>query len=57
MGDPDDHVAVSLAIEVGTEPIAGVVTVGDGRPRDFRTWLELISALDEARATDKGDDR
>jgi hypothetical protein len=51
------RVVVHLDIAVDTDPIEGSLTVGDSAPRDFHTWLELISALDEARATDGGDTR
>jgi hypothetical protein len=57
MSDTKTTVTVQLAIAVGSDPIEGVVTVGDGQPRDFETWFELIAALDGARETDKGDGR
>ena len=57
MSGLDTRVVVHLDIAVDTDPIEGSLTVGDGAPRDFRTWLELISALDQARATDTGDER
>ena len=57
MSDANTTVAVRLTLAVDSDPIMGVVTVGDGAPRDFMTWLELIAALDEARGTDRGDDR
>ena len=44
------HVSIRVAIAVGSDPIAGVVTVGDAPPREFETWFELIAALDGARA-------
>jgi hypothetical protein len=53
MTDVETHVAVRLDITVGSDPIKGSLTVGDSAPRDFHTWLELISALDEACATKK----
>jgi hypothetical protein len=57
MSDVETHVAVSLDIVVDSDPIEGSVAVGDGEPREFCTWLELISALDEARAATEGDPR
>jgi hypothetical protein len=57
MSDFETHVAVSLDIVVDSDPIEGSVAVAGGAPRDFCTWLELISALDEARAPDGGDRR
>jgi hypothetical protein len=55
MSDVGTRVAVQLDIVVDSDPIEGSVTVGDRAPREFYTWLELISALDEARATTRGD--
>ena len=57
MSEPKSHVAVRLSIALDSEPIEGIVTVGDGTPRDFMTWLELIAALDEARGADKEEAR
>ena len=50
MSDPAQHVVVRLAIAVGVDPVAGVLTVGDQPPHDFRSWLELIAALDSANS-------
>jgi hypothetical protein len=57
MPEPKPHVAVRLSIALDSEPIKGSVAVGDGAPRDFLTWLELIAALDEARAVHEDEDR
>ena len=50
MNPSDRHIEVRLEIEIDSQPIAGAVQVGDGAPREFRSWLDLIAALDEARA-------
>jgi hypothetical protein len=57
MSDVETHVAVSVDIVVDSDPIEGSVAVGDDAPREFCTWLELISVLDEARAPNEGDRR
>ena len=51
MSETKPTVAVHLTIALDSDPIKGEVAVGDGAPRDFMTWLELIAALDEARAS------
>ena len=44
-------VEVRLAIDVGSDPIAGQLSIGGAPPRPFGSWLELIAALDEARSS------
>lgn len=41
-----------LAIEVGSEPIAGWVSDGTGVSRPFRGWIELTGVIEAARAAD-----
>jgi hypothetical protein len=57
MTESDPHVAVRLSIALDSEPIKGSVAVGDGAPREFLTWLELIATLDEARSAHDEEDR
>jgi hypothetical protein len=57
MTESDPHVAVRLSIALDSEPIKGSVAVGDGAPREFLTWLELIATLDEARSAHEEGDR
>ena len=38
----------TLALEVGTEPIAGQLSERDGEPVPFAGWLELAAALERA---------
>jgi hypothetical protein len=40
---------VKLAIEIGSDPIAGSVTVGTGAPQRFSGWIELVAAIESAR--------
>lgn len=47
-----DTVAVQVDIVVRSEPLQGVVTVGEEAPRGFRSWLELIVALESASSGD-----
>jgi hypothetical protein len=38
-----------LSIEIGSDPIAGSVTVGVGAPQRFSGWIELVAAIESAR--------
>ena len=38
----------TLALEVGSEPIAGRLSQPDGEPVPFAGWLELAAALERA---------
>jgi len=40
---------MQLSIEVGSEPIAGSITVNAGAQRQFSGWIELVAAIEEAR--------
>jgi hypothetical protein len=40
---------MQLSIEVGSEPIAGSITVGAGAPEQFSGWIELVAAIEAAR--------
>ncbi len=48
MNDGGARIAVRLDIVAASEPLEGIVTVGDGPARDFHSWLELIAALEAA---------
>ena len=40
---------LELAVDVGSDPITGSVTVGGGSPVDFCGWIELVSAIEAVR--------
>lgn len=40
---------LKLAVEVGSDPITGSVTVDSGDPQGFCGWIELVSAIEAAR--------
>jgi hypothetical protein len=46
---PEPRVEVHLAIDLNSQPITGELQVGDTAPRRFRSWLDLIAALDAAK--------
>lgn len=39
-----------LEIEVESDPISGAVTIEGGQPQRFNGWIELVSAIEGARA-------
>lgn len=39
-----------LAIETGSEPIAGSLTPSDDEPRRFSGWIELVEAIEQIRS-------
>jgi hypothetical protein len=45
---------VNLSIEVGSEPIAGSVSVEAGTPRKFSGWIELVAAIESVRHAASG---
>ena len=40
---------MQLSIEIGSEPIAGSVSVGGGKTRQFCGWIELVETIESAR--------
>ena len=48
---------MQLSIEIGSEPIAGSVSMGDGASRDFCGWIELVATIEAARDTDSEVDK
>jgi hypothetical protein len=40
---------MQLSIEVGSDPIAGSLSVGDGAPQQFCGWIELVAAIESVR--------
>jgi hypothetical protein len=46
------YTRIELCVRRGAEPIEGTCQGGSGRAAPFWGWLELISALETARATD-----
>ena len=38
-----------LAIEIGSEPIAGLVSNGTGVSKSFHGWIELTAVIEAAR--------
>jgi hypothetical protein len=57
MGDDGKRVSLTLELELADGPIAGSLREGPAPPRPFLGWLQLISALEAARAAIKGGDR
>gem|GEM_PF-3045516 len=43
---------LDLAIELESEPIAGSLTVPGANPQRFSGWIELVAAIEAARAGD-----
>ncbi len=43
---------LSLTIDVDSDPISGSVSNGNGQPRSFMGWIELVGAIEAARCTD-----
>jgi hypothetical protein len=40
-----------LAIDMGSDPIAGSVAARGERPRQFSGWIDLVEAIEDARST------
>ena len=40
---------VKLAVDVGSDPITGSLTVESGDPKSFCGWIELVAAIEAAR--------
>jgi hypothetical protein len=40
---------LKLAVDVGSDPITGSVSVGSGDPSEFCGWIELVAAIEAAR--------
>lgn len=40
---------LELSIDVGSEPIRGIVVVEAGAPRPFCGWMELTAAIEAVR--------
>jgi hypothetical protein len=47
-------IAVVLELVIGAEPIAGSLHRRGRDPQPFRGWLELASAIEQARGTEDG---
>jgi hypothetical protein len=43
---------MQLSIDIGSEPISGSVSMGDGASREFSGWIELVATIESARGTD-----
>jgi hypothetical protein len=39
----------NLSIEIGSDPIAGSLSVGADAPRQFSGWIELVAAIESLR--------
>jgi hypothetical protein len=44
---------VELSIDVGSEPISGLVVVGANQPQSFSGWMELVAAIEAVRDQDE----
>ena len=42
---------MQLSIDIGSEPISGSVSLGDGAAREFCGWIELVATIESARET------
>ncbi len=42
---------MQLSIDIGSEPITGLVTVDSGATQQFSGWIELVAAIESARDT------
>ncbi len=45
-----DTAHLELSIEVGSDPITGVVSNGSYSSRPFSGWIELVGAIEAARS-------
>jgi hypothetical protein len=44
-------VQLRLTIDLGSDPISGSVEVAEHAPMLFRGWIDLVSAIEDARAS------
>ncbi|HTX30233.1 MAG TPA: hypothetical protein VMD09_02555 [Solirubrobacteraceae bacterium] len=42
---------MQLSIDIGSEPITGSVSLGDGASHEFSGWIELVATIESARGT------
>ena len=49
-----DTAHLELSIEIGSDPIAGLVSNGSYRSRRFSGWIELVGAIEAARSQGAG---
>jgi hypothetical protein len=49
-----ERVRMIIKLDVASEPISGVLEAGCGAVVEFAGWLELMSALERARARTTG---
>jgi hypothetical protein len=45
---------LQLSIELGSDPISGSVAPVAGEARRFSGWIELVAAIEDARASSTG---
>jgi hypothetical protein len=45
---------MQLSIDIGSEPISGSVSMGNGAAHEFCGWIELVATIEAARDTDAG---
>lgn len=48
---PSRAAQMELSIEIGSNPIAGSVSMGNGASQQFRGWIELAATIESARET------
>ena len=48
---------MQLSIDIGSEPITGSVSMGDGARRAFCSWIELVATIESARDTGSAGDK
>jgi hypothetical protein len=50
MADPPTRAQIKLEVDRESEPITGVLEDERGERRPFLGWIELISAIEDARS-------
>ena len=40
---------LKLAVDIGSDPITGSITVDEGTPTGFCGWIELVAVIESAR--------
>jgi hypothetical protein len=48
---------MQLSIDIGSEPISGSVSMGDGATQEFSGWIELVATIESARGNESEGDK
>jgi hypothetical protein len=54
MASRPEHVHIDVDLEIGADPIRGLVRHGTLSTREFQGWIELAAALEAARSVPSG---